>query len=62
MKKIINMKTREKLVEEYGTMFDCRNKRKDIIKKLKESEEEIERGEGIEADMVFEELRQIYGY
>lgn len=36
--------------------------RKEIIKALKESEEEIERGEGIESDKAFEELRQKYGY
>lgn len=36
--------------------------KEDLIKKLKESEEEIEKGEGIEADVVFKELRQKYGY
>lgn len=34
----------------------------DIIKKLKQSEEEIEKGEGIESDVAFKELRQKYGY
>ena len=34
----------------------------DIINKLKKSEEEIERGEGIEAEIAFRELRQKYGY
>lgn len=34
----------------------------DIIEKLKKSEEEIERGEGIEAKTFFKELRQKYGY
>lgn len=34
----------------------------DIIKKLKKSEEEIERGEGIESDIAFKELRKKYGY
>lgn len=34
----------------------------DIIEKLKKSEEEIEKGEGIEADIAFKELRQKYGY
>ena len=34
----------------------------DIIKNLKMSEEEIEKGEGIDSDTAFEELRQKYGY
>lgn len=33
-----------------------------LIKILKKSEKEIERGEGIEADIAFKELRQKYGY
>ena len=36
--------------------------RKEIIKALKKSEEEIEKGEGIDSDTAFEELRQKYGY
>lgn len=38
------------------------NMKADIIKKLKKSEEEIEKGEGIESDVAFKELRQKYGY
>ena len=38
------------------------NTRKDIIKKLKQSEKEIENGEGIDSDMAFKELRLKYGY
>ena len=34
----------------------------DIIQKLKQSEDEIEKGEGIDADEVFKELRQQYDY
>lgn len=34
----------------------------DIITKLQESEEEIERGEGIEAELAFKELKQKYKY
>ena len=41
---------------------DRQNTNDDIIKKLKQSEEEIEKGEGIDADEVFKELRQQYGY
>ena len=33
-----------------------------IIEKLKKSEREIEKGEGIDADIAFEELREKYGY
>ena len=36
--------------------------KEDIIKKLKKAEEEIENGEGIDSDVVFEELRQKYEY
>ncbi len=36
--------------------------KKEIIGVVKKSEEEIERGEGIESDKAFEELRQKYGY
>lgn len=39
-----------------------KNTRKDIIKKLKQSEKEIENGEGIDSDMAFKELRLKYGY
>ena len=34
----------------------------DIIEKLKKSEKEIEKSEGIESDIAFNELRQKYGY
>lgn len=34
--------------------------KEDIIKKIKQSELEIERGEGIEAELVFKELRELY--
>ena len=36
--------------------------KKEIIRALKKSEEEIEKGEGIDSDKAFEELRQKYGY
>ena len=35
---------------------------KDIIEKLKKSEEEIKKGEGMKSDIVFKELREKYGY
>ena len=34
----------------------------EIIKSLKQSEKEIENGEGIESDEVFKELKKKYGY
>lgn len=34
----------------------------DMIKKLKQSEKEIENGEGIELDVALERLRHKYGY
>lgn len=42
--------------------YNKKNIKKDIIKKLKKSEDEIEKGEGIESDTAFKELRQKYGY
>ncbi|MCI8411747.1 MAG: hypothetical protein HFJ40_04870 [Clostridia bacterium] len=39
-----------------------KNERKDIIKKLKRAEEEIENKEGIESNIAFKELRQKYKY
>ena len=36
--------------------------KKDIVKKLKQSEKEIENGEGINSDTAFKELRLKYGY
>ena len=45
-------------MEEYN-----KNKlRKEIIKELKKSEEEIENGEGIDSDVAFRELRKKYEY
>ena len=36
--------------------------REEIIKALKKSEQEIEKGEGIESDEAFKKLRKKYGY
>ena len=49
-------------IKEYRKTLMSKNVRKDIIKKLKNSEEEIEKGEGIEAEIAFKELRQKYEY
>lgn len=42
--------------------YKKKNIKEDIIEKLKESEKEIENGEGVESDTVFKELRHKYGY
>ena len=42
--------------------FNKEMMKKDIINKLKNSEKEIENGEGIDAEVAFEELRLKYGY
>lgn len=46
------------------SMNEYNNKimKKDIIKKLKQSEKEIERGEGIDSDEFFDELKAKFGY
>ncbi len=43
-------------------IYNKKRMQEDIIKKLKKSEEEIEKGEGIKADIAFKELRQKYEY
>ncbi len=45
-------------IEEYNKKI----LRREIIKALKKSEQEIENGEGIESDEAFKKLRQKYGY
>ncbi len=46
------------------SMNEYNNKimKKDIIKKLKQSEKEIERGEVIDSDEFFEKLKAKFGY
>lgn len=62
----------EKTVNEYGDIvinknsvvvmsMEKYNRKKDIIEKLKKSEEDIKKGEGLESDIAFKELRQKYG-
>jgi hypothetical protein len=48
----IDMQDREMTKEQY----------KEIVEALKESEAEIERGEGIDSDQFFKELKQKYAY
>ena len=42
--------------------YKKKNMKKDIIKKLKQSEEEIEKGEGIELNEALKDLRHNFGY
>ena len=42
--------------------YKKKSMKSDIIEKLKKSEKEIEKGEGIESDIAFKELRKKYGY
>lgn len=50
--KRVNLKRKEK-----ANIMD-----KEIIEKLKNAEKEIEKGEGISSDIVFQNLRTKYGY
>ena len=67
MKKIIDIKTINNVVNKYKrVLINKGNKplerKKNILKILKESEIEIEKGEGIKSDIAFEELRHKFGY
>ena len=67
MKKIIDIKTINNVVNKYKrVLINKENKtlerKKYILKILKESEIEIEKGEGIKSDIAFEELRHKFGY
>ena len=67
MKKIIDIKTINNVVNKYKrVLINKGNKpleiKKYILKILKESEIEIEKGEGIKSDIAFEELRHKFGY
>lgn len=72
----LNIQEIETAINEYGDIVLSKGKgnnimimsleeykmKEDIISKLKKSEEEIEKGEVISADMFFKELRQKYDY
>ena len=72
----LNIQEIETAINEYGDIVLSKGKennimimsleeykmKEDIIKKLKNSEEEIEKGEVINADTFFKELRQKYDY
>lgn len=59
---VISKNNKNKVVVMSMEEYKQKNMKKDMINKLKESEEEIERGEGIESDIAFEELKKKYGY
>ena len=61
---LINIISRRKevLTMEQVKIKSGDKKIEDIISKLQESEEKIERGEGIEAELAFKELKQQYDY
>ncbi len=49
-------------IKKEGEITLIKAMKKDIINKLKQSEMEIENGEGIDSDIAFKELRLKYGY
>lgn len=74
MQQLTDIQMIKTAVNEYGEIVISKNKdkvifmsmeeynKKNIIKKLKKSEEEIEKGEGIESNIAFKELREKYRY
>lgn len=67
MKKTTEIKTIDKVVNKYKEVLinkedNVLKRKKSLLKKLKESEKEIENGEGIESDIAFKELRHKFGY
>ena len=67
MKKTTEIKTIDKVVNKYKKVLinkedNVLKRKKSLLKKLKESEKEIENGEGIESDIAFKELRHKFGY
>lgn len=60
MEQIMNIRKMERKIKNKYELKD--NQKDEIIRALKKSEKEIERGEGIESDKAFKELRQKYGY
>ena len=66
LKKIIDIKINNVVNKYKRVLINKENKplerKKYILKILKESEIEIEKGEGIKSDIAFEELRHKFGY
>lgn len=59
---VISKNNKNKVIVMSMEEYKQKNIKKDMINKLKESEEEIERGEGVESDIAFEELKKKYEY
>ena len=59
---VIRKNSKNKVIFMSMEEYNKKNMKEEMNKKLKESEEEIERGEGIESDIAFKELRQKYEY
>lgn len=59
---VISKNNKNKVIVMSMEEYKQKNIKKDMINKLKESEEEIERGEGGESDIAFEELKKKYEY
>lgn len=62
MQELSNINKMQTKVSKERGIVSIKNTRKDLIKKLKQAEKEIENGEGIDSDTAFKELRLKYGY
>ncbi len=49
-------------IHHFGETLELYYQNKEMIEKLKRSEEEIDNKEGIDSDVAFKELRHKYGY
>ncbi len=49
-------------IRHFGETLELYYQNKEMIEKLKRSEEEIDNKEGIDSDVAFKELRHKYGY
>lgn len=59
---VVSKNDKDKVVVMSMEEYKKRILNRDIIEKLKQSEKEIEKKEGMESDIAFKELRQKYGY
>lgn len=62
MQELSNINKMQTKVSKERGIVSIKNTKKDLIKKLKQAEKEIENGEGIDSDTAFKELRLKYGY
>lgn len=59
---VVSKKNKDNVIVMSMEEYNRNNLKKEVIKALKKSEQEIENGEGIESDEAFTKLRQKYGY